>query len=105
MTEMKTCPKCDTRLPIVEFGRNRRTPDGLQAWCKPCTNYASYLTALRNKRRDVIIVPLTKRCPRCERTLAAADFNRAAHKSSGLGTYCRQCNTAYQRRYRAGQAQ
>ncbi|MBO6805898.1 hypothetical protein [Thalassospira sp.] len=33
---MKTCSKCSEEKPAVEFGLRRRSPDGLQAWCRDC---------------------------------------------------------------------
>jgi len=35
---MKTCTKCEIEKPLDEFGRNRSTKDGKQAWCKECRN-------------------------------------------------------------------
>lgn len=36
----KRCPKCKDDFPATEhyFGRNKRSPDGLQPWCKECKN-------------------------------------------------------------------
>lgn len=36
----KTCPRCGTTKPVAEFYKNKRTKDGLQAYCKPCQNAA-----------------------------------------------------------------
>ena len=34
----KKCSKCGRELPISEFYRNSSSKDGLQGWCKDCTN-------------------------------------------------------------------
>lgn len=36
--ETKRCPRCGRDLPKEAFGKNRTTKDGLQNWCKECTN-------------------------------------------------------------------
>jgi Recombination endonuclease VII len=35
---MKRCPCCGESKPLEDFPRNRRTKDGLAAYCKPCHN-------------------------------------------------------------------
>jgi hypothetical protein len=103
---VKLCPKCDTRKPLPDFGRNRCTADGMQAWCKRCSNQASAVIAWRNslRREADIPFPTVKTCPRCRETKPARAFNRAHGKACGLGSYCRDCSTAYQAEIRARQA-
>ena len=33
---MKICRSCHEEKPATEFGVRRRSPDGLQAWCRDC---------------------------------------------------------------------
>lgn len=33
----KRCRKCEQTLPSGEFGKRKASVDGLQSWCKPCT--------------------------------------------------------------------
>lgn len=35
---MKICNKCNTSKNVTEFGKHKRSGDGLQTWCKLCTN-------------------------------------------------------------------
>lgn len=35
---LKRCRKCREVLPLGTFGVKQGTADGLQPWCKPCTN-------------------------------------------------------------------
>ena len=37
----KICSKCDTEKSLDSFGSNRRTKDGLQAYCKECVSSKS----------------------------------------------------------------
>ena len=33
---LKTCPRCNTPRGVSRFYPNRKNPDGLAVWCKPC---------------------------------------------------------------------
>jgi WhiB family redox-sensing transcriptional regulator len=33
---IKVCPRCKKKRPTKHFYPNRKNPDGLAAWCKPC---------------------------------------------------------------------
>lgn len=37
---MKHCNKCGQDLPIEAFGKKKSNKDGLQSWCRTCTNKA-----------------------------------------------------------------
>lgn len=47
---MKRCTKCEIEKPISEFSVERRSKDGLQAYCNPCKNDA--LNKWRKKNLD-----------------------------------------------------
>lgn len=48
----KTCPRCTTEKPRAEFGANSARSDGLQTYCKDCTNaYNSQYYATNEKLR------------------------------------------------------
>ena len=36
--ETKKCTKCGRELPLSEFGKDARSKDGLQCYCKECVN-------------------------------------------------------------------
>jgi len=36
MITEKRCPRCDSRKPIAEFGRDRSTPTGISCYCLDC---------------------------------------------------------------------
>lgn len=46
---MKRCCTCKSEKPVGEFGRNARSPDGLQKRCRVCSREASANYYLRNK--------------------------------------------------------
>lgn len=48
---MKTCKSCHALLPLSEFGSHRGKADGLQPWCRPCTNRSNALWIERNQDR------------------------------------------------------
>ena len=45
----KLCKRCGRELPLVSFGKNASTKDGLQYWCKECQNRS--VTAAKAKKR------------------------------------------------------
>lgn len=45
----KICSKCGRELPLIRFGKNASTKDGLQYWCKECQNRS--VTAAKAKKR------------------------------------------------------
>ena len=46
---MKRCVKCGVEKTTGDFNKNRRTKDGLQAWCRPCAKV--YYDAYRKTDR------------------------------------------------------
>jgi hypothetical protein len=56
---MKTCSNCKEELPPENFGKHKRTWDGLQAYCKPCKTvvqrrYARPSDKTNTKNRDLM---------------------------------------------------
>lgn len=37
----KTCTKCGSLKPVIEFGNDSRKRDGLRSWCRSCTSTAN----------------------------------------------------------------
>lgn len=50
---MKICSSCHEEKPATEFGLRRRSPDGLQAWCRDCRREYQrvYAQKFRNPER------------------------------------------------------
>ncbi len=49
LEDTKKCPKCGRELPITEFYKNRKHPDGLQPMCKDCNK--AYSRMYYHKRK------------------------------------------------------
>lgn len=45
----KLCKRCGRELPLIRFGKNAGTKDGLQYWCKECQNRT--VTEAKAKKR------------------------------------------------------
>ena len=89
---MKQCPRCGKILPVSEFGKNKNTKDGLQTYCKSCTNQAvknSYCKSRGTKGLK------TKKCDKCGKVLPISDFSRNKRTTDGLQHYCKNCMNSY----------
>ena len=49
----KRCPKCGITKPESEFGKNKRTSDGLACYCKPCTSERNRAQYIANQERRI----------------------------------------------------
>ena len=69
----KFCRKCATEKPLSEFGRHKRSGDGLQAFCKICHNLASvaWSKAHPDKKSVSSLAWRSKNIERCKETGAA----------------------------------
>lgn len=61
----KRCPKCRALYRkwtkeglVVAFYRNKRTPDGLAAWCKRCLNINKDVTRAKAMRKRAGLAPV-----------------------------------------------
>lgn len=69
---MKTCPKCNTPLPLSEFGVCNARPDGRNLYCKGCACKMVAVGRLRkqawaNRKPKPVAVQLLPDRPRSER--------------------------------------
>lgn len=92
----KKCTTCGAEKPSSEFGRMRRSPDGLQAACSAC-KYARK----KSQPHPLFQVTVTKQvCGTCGMEKEAAQFYRNTNLVSGLQTTCRKCANAWSLQYR-----
>lgn len=60
----KHCRRCDTTKPMSGFARQRRTADGMQAWCKECnadyrrTHRANQKARMEEYKKDPLFLKL-----------------------------------------------
>lgn len=69
----KVCSKCNQRLPVDDFHRRRKSPDGRQAACKPC-NRAARMKSYRARPHKQVDYTATRLMRLRERML---DYLRA----------------------------
>ncbi len=49
--QRKTCSKCKTTKPVLEFYKAKTSKDGYYSWCKSCKLVSSKKWAVENKER------------------------------------------------------
>lgn len=92
---MKKCSKCQKKLSLDLFGKNKSEPDGYAYYCKPCKNlynrqrfhdkYKPSYGHLRKQKGELLW------CNGCEKFLPPNDFNRYAKAKSGRNSRCKLC--------------
>lgn len=84
------CYICKKRKPAEAFHNNRSRSTGLSAGCRECANKIR----LGVPRRPKQVIPSEKRCPKCDQIKPAAQFYYTINRKDGLGTYCKECQSA-----------
>lgn len=51
--QTKTCAHCGQEKPVTEFYKDSHTKDGLQSWCKKCSNARSNSSRNKTKKGDL----------------------------------------------------
>jgi hypothetical protein len=87
----KRCSACGQLKPCSEFYKNRSTADGLQECCRICHLEAQRRSVLKRK---TVSPPPKKRCPRCDRVVLLAGWNKNKASFDGLQVYCKECSHA-----------
>jgi hypothetical protein len=89
----KRCSTCKQKLPVTEFYRARKSPDGLQCLCRTCT-YASQKRYYARSQQSPLEV---KYCSDCKQTLPSAEFHKNRLGVGGLQTSCKVCQRTRRR--------
>ncbi|MFG2599741.1 endonuclease VII domain-containing protein [Streptomyces sp. NPDC048462] len=90
----RNCSRCRKSLPRQSFASNRAMPDGLQAYCRPCSAeyYRQRQEAKGKSVRVRVPVPRGhKRCPQCGEVKPHGEWERNRSSSDGWSSYCRVC--------------
>lgn len=90
MTNMKVCSKCKKNLELVEFYKVKKSPDGLQYYCKACSSTWSKTRRHNNKIRLTTQPPFLSMCSSCGTEKLSTDFYAGAN-SNGLSSCCKVC--------------
>lgn len=80
----KWCPDCRSALPLEEFGRNRRAPDGLTSYCRPCH------AARGNATRQRLYGGSREYHLRQRYGITGAEYDALVEGQGGLCALCRQ---------------
>lgn len=110
---MKMCTRCKEEKPLDAFGPHKGKLDGLQSWCRECTNKQGRKGYNKNRldrfsltqaQYDAMVEDQDNRCAICGRTETskawAIDHDHACcpgQNSCGKcvrGLLCSNCNTA-----------
>lgn len=110
---MKHCRRCGTDRPRAEFHRNRSTRDGLQTYCKACSNEVRReyeernAEALARRRAERLLTAEdtgVKMCTKCGQTKPRITFYLNRNTKDGRATYCADCQRAATRAWNAANA-
>jgi hypothetical protein len=96
----RICNRCKVRKPIEDFYNEKSDISGKSKTCKLCS-YAG-VKAYNEKRQmnfDPTKVASEKHCPGCDRTLSRKHFDIQKSSTTGLQTYCKACQTAFDSRH------
>jgi hypothetical protein len=94
---VKTCSKCGIDKHETKFCKMASSRDGLQGWCKECSNvYQKSRYIPRPRRVRYVASPdSTKTCIRCGLEKRRDEFYKDAQRLDGFSNVCRACLKAY----------
>ena len=87
------CPKCKQYQAVQEYYINRRQPQGLSCWCKPCSRAVvkDYQKRVREEFKDVCVDSGSKPCMSCGQVKPLTAFYRSACSRDGKHQHCKDC--------------
>ena len=103
---MKQYSKCKKRKDESEFGKNRKSKDGLGCWCIECMRAnrrerykkkrGVVKKYLRYEERHRVVKGIRqKKCRGCMKWKAESEFYKKKLHKDGLAVWCKECaNTA-----------
>lgn len=96
----RICNRCKVRKPIEDYYNEKADISGKSKTCKLCS-YAG--VKAYNERRQMNFDPTKvaseKHCPGCDRTLSRKYFDIQKSSTTGLQTYCKSCQFAFESRH------
>lgn len=84
---LKRCRNCREVLPLGSFGVKAKTADGLQPWCKPCTNARMSTYDKASRERDPELYAARKRAEHLRYKEKHPDRHRANIRKQNLRKY------------------
>jgi len=102
--KMKLCSKCKKQKDESEFGKHRKSKDGLGCWCKECVR-ANARERYEIKKRDSVKKynnykdlhrvaggVKQKQCGRCKKWKAENQYYKHSKHKDGLAVWCKECS-------------
>lgn len=85
--ETKICTKCNRKLNIDNFSKNKSKKSGYNSWCKDC------IRNLHKPKEKENIPEGFKYCGKCGKLKSITDFNKSS--DYGYQSYCKECKKQY----------
>lgn len=92
------CLKCKKTKKAKDFAPDKRHTNGLQCWCKECSNTLAKKSRQQKKvelQKEAILKFYTKdgkvRCSICKEAKSSKDFYVNVNKKNKLNSYCKSC--------------
>jgi hypothetical protein len=94
----KKCTQCGQTKSLGLFFPSKNSKDGHTSYCKDCglKHQNEYHERIKASKK---VIPETKYCTSCNKTLPASKFNKCNQRKDGLNIYCRDCSNKKQREY------
>ena len=95
----KRCPRCLAEKSVTAFHRNDTRVDGLQNWCKRCSQLQQRLTrtartvaaAVQRKQEILARAEAGKACSSCDLVKPLTDYSKDRRKPDGRHGTCKVC--------------
>lgn len=92
----KHCNKCDTTKSTLDFAKLSSGKDGLQAYCRDCSNRSNREYAKYRLATGDYTVKKHKTCKLCNNQKPISQFFRKrGYSADGYGPYCKSCWVIY----------
>lgn len=85
----KKCTKCKKEKPLFQFTRNKRSDDGLHAWCSECLCVARRIYAAKPESKVRSYAHNRKRRLKTQYGITIAQYNAMLSAAKGVCAACR----------------
>jgi hypothetical protein len=105
----KKCSKCEFKLPVSAFSKNRNESSGFHAHCRDCRSKCRKAAEAKRKARENGQEPSKevkvkderkKKCTKCEKKKSFSDFPKNKSKPGGIESRCTECAVKHVKQWR-----